>query len=150
MKKYRMKISELCFYVFFCSLLFAKGIGLYDGQVLFKALLGVALIAFGGKLLLTRYRVWELAVHIGLLILGVIIYYTSHEKGAFLVILLLCALKNMNLDKVFKAGAITWTLSFVGLFFMTSAHIIRPDWEWGVLSDGVWDMHILMYYTFLI
>ena len=129
MKKYRMKISELCFYVFFCSLLFAKGIGLYDGQVLFKALLGVALIAFGGKLLLTRYRVWELAVHIGLLILGVIIYYTSHEKGAFLVILLLCALKNMNLDKVFKAGAITWTLSFVGLFFMTSAHIIRSPFK---------------------
>ena len=99
MKKYRIKISELCFYVFFCSLLLAKGIGLYDGQVLFKALLGVALIAFGGKLLLTRYRVWELAVHTGLLILGVIIYFTSHEKGAFLVILLLCTLKNMNLDK---------------------------------------------------
>ena len=68
-------------------------------------------------------------MHTGLLILGVIIYFTSHEKGAFLVILLLCALKNMNLDIVFKVGAITWTLSFGGLFFMTSTHIIRSPFK---------------------
>ena len=129
MKEYRIKLSELCFYLFFCSLLFAKGIGLYDGQTLFKIFLTVALIGFLGKMILTQYRVWEAVGYIALIALGGMIYLTSHEKGAFLVILLLCALKNMDLDKVFKVGAVTWALSFGGLFLLTSMHIIKSPFK---------------------
>lgn len=129
MKEYRIKLSELCFYLFFCSLLFAKGIGLYDGQTLFKIFLTVALIGFLGKMILTQYRIWEAAGYIALIALGGMIYLTSHEKGAFLVILLLCSLKNMDLDKVFKVGAVTWVLSFGGLFLLTSMHIIKSPFK---------------------
>ena len=129
MKEYRIKLSELCFYLFFCSLLFAKGIGLYDGQTLFKIFLAIALIGFLGKMVLTRYRIWEAAGYTALIALGGIIYLTSHEKGAFLVILLLCSLKNMDLDKVFKVGAATWVLSFGGLFLLTSMHIIKSPFK---------------------
>lgn len=124
-----MKLSELCFYVFFCSLLFAKGIGLYDGQTLFKVFFAVALAGFLGKMLLTRYCIWEATAYATLIALGGVIYLTSHEKGALLVILLLCALKNMDLDKVFKAGAATWVLSFGGLFLLTSLHIIKSPFK---------------------
>lgn len=129
MKEYKIKLSELCFYLFFCSLLFAKGIGLYDGQILFKIFLTVALIGFLGKMILTQYRVWEAAGYIALIALGGVIYLTSHEKGAFLVIFLLCSLKNMDLDKVFKVGAVTWGLSFGGLFLLTSMHIIKSPFK---------------------
>lgn len=129
MRNCRIKLSELFFYVFFCPLLFAKGIGLYDGQTLFKIFLTVALIGFLGKMLLTRYRMWEVAVYAALIALGGVIYLTSHEKGAFLVILLLCSLKNMDLDKVFKVGAVTWVLSFGGMFLLTSLHIIKSPFK---------------------
>lgn len=129
MRNCRIKLSELFFYVFFCSLLFAKGIGLYDGQTLFKIFLTVALIGFVGKMILTRYRVWEVAGYTALIALGGMIYLTSHEKGAFLVILLLCSLKNMDLDKVFKVGAATWVLSFGGLFLLTSMHILKSPFK---------------------
>lgn len=129
MRNCRVKLSELFFYVFFCSLLFAKGIGLYDGQTLFKIFLTVALIGFVGKMILTRYRVWEVAGYTALIALGGMIYLTSHEKGAFLVILLLCSLKNMDLDKVFKVGAATWVLSFGGLFLLTSMHILKSPFK---------------------
>lgn len=129
MRNCRIKLSELFFYVFFCSLLFAKGIGLYDGQTLFKIFLTVALIGFAGKMILTRYRVWEVAGYTALIALGGMIYLTSHEKGAFLVILLLCSLKNMDLDKVFKVGAATWVLSFGGLFLLTSMHILMSPFK---------------------
>lgn len=89
----------------------------------------VALIGFLGKMILTRYRVWEATVYAALIALGGMIYLTSHEKGAFLVILLLCALKNMNLDKVFKVGAVTWVLSFGSLFILTSMHIIKSPFK---------------------
>ena len=129
MKNCRIKLSELFFYVFFCSLLFAKGIGLYDGQTLFKVFFAVALAGFMGKMLLTRYHVCEAAMYTALIALGGVIYLTSHEKGAFLVVLLLCALKNMDLDKVFKVGAVTWVLSFGSLFLLTSMHILNSPFK---------------------
>ncbi|GFI68295.1 hypothetical protein IMSAG249_00111 [Lachnospiraceae bacterium] len=55
LKQYPVKISELFFYIFFVSLLFAKGIGLYDGQTIFKIFLLVALCAWGLKQIYTEY-----------------------------------------------------------------------------------------------
>ena len=48
-KKHMVKRSEICFYIFFVSLLFAKGIGLYDGQTAFKVFLVIALMGWAGK-----------------------------------------------------------------------------------------------------
>lgn len=123
MRKYKVKLSELCFYLFFAVLLFAKGIGLYDGQTGFKILLLIALVGWIGKMLLTSYRFWEIPVYTALAVLGGVIYLISREKGALLVILLLLAMKDMNLKKVFQIGATVWGISFGVLFLLTSLHI---------------------------
>lgn len=122
-KKHTMKLSELCFYLFFVSLLFAKGIGMYDGQTCFKLFLVTALIGWAGKMLLTEYTIGEVLAYGILIVLGGIIYLVSGEKGATIVILLICGLKNMKLKQVFMVGAVTWTVSFGLLFMLTSLHI---------------------------
>ncbi len=122
--KKNVNLSELCFYLFFISLLFAKGIGLYDGQTAFKVFLLLALMGWAGKILLTEYELYEIALYTIFIVLGGFTYLISHDKGAFLVILLLCALKNMDLKKVFQVGCITWVLSFCSLFLLTSLHIV--------------------------
>lgn len=124
MKKHIVKLSELCFYIFFLSLLFAKGIGLYDGQTIFKVFLIIAFIGWMGKMLLTKYLLWEIPLYGLLILLGGAVYLTSHDKGALFVILLLCSLKNMDLKKIFKVGTVTWILSFGMLFILTSLHIV--------------------------
>lgn len=129
MTNYRIKLSELCFYLFFASLLFAKGIGLYDGQTGFKILLLVALVGWAGKMLLTSYQWRELPLYVILAVLGGITYLVSRDKGALLVILLLLAIKNMELKKVFRVGAAVWCTSFGTLFLLTSLHIMQSPFK---------------------
>ena len=129
MKKHRIMLSELCFYLFFGLLLCAKGIGLYDGQTSFKFFLIIALIAWVGKMLMTQYSVREILFYIVLLLLGGVTYLTSHEKGGLIIILLLCGLRNMNSEKVFKVGLIVWALSFGSLFLLTSLHVLASPFK---------------------
>lgn len=129
MKKYTVKLSELCFYFFFGLLLCAKGIGLYDGQTGFKIFLIAAFAAWMGKMLMTQYSVREVLLYASLILLGGAIYLTSREKGVLMVIMLLCGLKNMNLEKVFRVGAVIWSLSFGSLFLLTSLHILDSPFK---------------------
>lgn len=128
-KKYAVKISEICFYIFFVSLLFAKGIGLYDGQTAFKVFLVIALIGWAGKGILTSYTLWEMFFYGVFLILGSAVYLVSHEKGALLVALLLCGMKNIDLKRLFRVGLVTWVLSFGSLFFLTALHVINSPFK---------------------
>lgn len=128
-KKYPVKLSELCFYIFFISLLFAKGIGLYDGQTMFKIFLLIALCGWCGKMLFTEYTWKELLLCAGLSLLGGVIYLNAHEKGALFCLLLLCAMKGMDVKKVFQTGLVTWVISFGGLFLLTSLHIIDSPFK---------------------
>lgn len=129
LKRYQVKISELCFYVFFVSLLFAKGIGLYDGQTLFKVFLVTALCGWGMKILLTEYTWGKLLLCCLLVLLGGIIYLNTHEKGALFCLLLLCGMKDMQVKRVFRVGLVTWIVSFGGLFLVTSLHLIDSPFK---------------------
>ncbi|MBD5456717.1 MAG: hypothetical protein HDR23_09700 [Lachnospiraceae bacterium] len=129
LKKNPVKWSELCFYIFFVSLLFAKGIGLYDGQTPFKLFLLVALCGWALKLIFTEYTWSEAALCVFLVLLGIAIYLNTHEKGALFCILLVCGMKGMEVKKVFQVGLITWILSFGGLFLLTSFHLVDSQFK---------------------
>ena len=116
-KKHMVKRSEICFFIFFVSLLFAKGIGLYDGQTAFKVFLVIALMGWAGKAVLTSYSLREIVFYGTFLLLGGVVYVVSHEKGALFVALLLCGMKNIDLKRLFQVGLATWALSFGSLFF---------------------------------
>ena len=128
-RQYSVKISELCFYIFFVSLLFAKGIGLYDGQTIFKLFLLIALCGWGLKQFFTEYTWSEVVFCIFLVTLGAVIYLNAHEKGALFCVLLLCGMKGMNVKKVFQVGLVTWILSFGSLFLLTSFHLIDSHFK---------------------
>ena len=129
LKQYPVKISELFFYIFFVSLLFAKGIGLYDGQTIFKIFLLVALCAWGLKQIFTEYTWREVILCIFLMMLGAVIYLNAREKGALFCVLLLCGMKGMNVKKVFQVGLVTWILSFGSLFLLTSFHLLDSQFK---------------------
>ena len=128
-KKHMVKRSEICFYIFFVSLLFAKGIGLYDGQTAFKVFLVIALMGWAGKAVLTSYSLQEIVFYGTFLLLGGVVYVVSHEKGALFVALLLCGMKNIDLKRLFQVGLATWALSFGSLFFLTALHVIDSPFK---------------------
>lgn len=129
LKSYPVKLSEICFYIFFVSLLFAKGIGLYDGQRLFKIFLVIALCGWAAKQFFTEYSLSGLVLCASLVLLGMMIYLNTHEKGALFCILLVCGMKGMDVKKVFRVGLVTWILSFGGLFLFTSFHLLDSHFK---------------------
>lgn len=121
MQTERIRISELFYYLFFGLMLFAKGVGLYDGQPVFKILLVLALAAWAGKMVTTLYTPREAVWIFLLLVLGVSIYLISGEKGALLYILMVTGLKNMPMERVFKAGLVCWGLSYIVMTVLYAA-----------------------------
>lgn len=159
-----LTISQVCFYIFFCTLLFAKGIGLYDGQLCFKVFLLIACLAFAVKLALMDFTLREIIYIIAMLSLGVIIYLISGEKGALFCIMLLISVKGMNVQQIFWAGLITWILSFGSLFFLTASHLINSSvkvhdklglgriirWNLGYAHPNVLHVSLLLLLCFIV
>ena len=55
-----IRIDEVCYYLFWMIMLFAKGIGLYEGMQLYNICLILAFIFLGIKLVLTEYKVVDI------------------------------------------------------------------------------------------
>ena len=158
-KKIKISIEEVLYIGFFSVMLFAKGIGLYDGQVLYKLLFLMAMMMAVAKICITTHSLKEWVV-IGILgSLTVIIYLVSREKGILLCAAVVLAVKNVSIKRLFKVGAWVWGLSMAGnlfwhlLFLETSGykvheklglgHIFR--WDLGFSHPNV--LHIA-YLTF--
>ena len=118
-KTITIKYTELCYYLFFSILFFAKGIGLYDGQMSFKVCLVLAAVPVAVKLLMTDYDRRQLLVSLALLLLGVIVYYCSGEKSALVFLVMMIGFKGISFDRIMKLGLIVWSAAF-GLMVLKS------------------------------
>lgn len=114
-KNIKVSISELCYYMFFCILFLAKGIGLYDGQTIFKICLVLAACFVLVKIFMTGYHVAEIAVIAALLVLGVVIYKNSGEKSALIFLTMMIAFKNISFDRIMKVSLWIWGAAFGGM-----------------------------------
>lgn len=123
-KKYQL--SELCYYLFFGILLFAKGIGLYDGQAFFKLCLVTAAGFILVKLVLTSYDIREFISIMFLILLGVTIYYNSGEKSALIFLVMMIGFKNISLERIMRLALVIWSVAF-GVMVLCSMLRISKD-----------------------
>ena len=118
-----ISISEICYYLFFGILFFAKAIGLYDGQTVFKlCLLAAAGFAFI-KAALTEYDIRELIGIIVLIALGGLVYLNSGEKSALVFLVMMVGFKNISMERIMKIGLLIWSLGFGGMVLKSILHI---------------------------
>ncbi|MBR6770542.1 MAG: hypothetical protein IKM28_04780 [Lachnospiraceae bacterium] len=119
-----LSVSELLYYLFFAVLFFAKGIGLYDGQEMFKVFLLVGMVCFAGKLLLTEYTVKELLL-IGVLCLAAgFSYLHTREKGILFTVMIMIGLKNIPVHRLCRVALGVWCLSYVPAVILTTLRLI--------------------------
>lgn len=113
------KITELLFYAYFVIMLFAKGIGLYEGMTAYNIclLLGTGILAL--KLSMDRYSVKEIAVMALLVLTGFLVWRNSGEKGPLLYILLIIGMKGIPVKRVFRVGLLVWGSTFVMQVLLT-------------------------------
>lgn len=114
-----LKWSELLYLCFWGLMLFAKGIGLYDGQGLYKVFLIAAFLCIIGKMCITEYSYREWAVILFLLVLSAVVYRVSGEKGVLICMVTVAAMKNVSVKRAFKVGLFVWTAAVGGRFLVS-------------------------------
>ncbi len=119
-------LSNLSYALFFCLMLFAKAIGLPDESIVYTIIMCTACIFFIFKLVLTDHSMFELILIISLLIISVVSYLLSKERGILFVTAVILGAKNVSIKRLFKYCAVIWTASFIILTFCT---------QFGIISD---------------
>ena len=120
------RVEEIFYYLFFAILLFAKGIGLYDGMKEFTIFLLAAFLCFTVKICLAEHTLGELLQMAVLLGMGFLSWRNSGEKAAFIYIAVIVGMKHVPVKRVFKVGAVIWTIAFFGTTILALTRQI-PD-----------------------
>jgi hypothetical protein len=116
---FNISISELLYLCFFGMMFFAKGIGLYDGQMAYKIFLVLAFLCIVVKMCITRHTNIEWVIIFLLLILAAVIYRMSGDKGVLICMVMIVAMKNVSVKKVFQMGIVVWSVSMGGRFLVS-------------------------------
>lgn len=114
-----IKLSELLYLIYFSLMLFAKGIGLYDGQTIYKVFLLTAFACVAVKMCITEYTTREWILILILLGLAAVIYRVSGEKGILICMVTVVTMKQVSLKRVFQTGCIVWTIAMAGRFLLS-------------------------------
>lgn len=109
----KIPLEEILYFGFFLLLSVTKGFGLYDGQKLFLLMITPALLCGMLKVLITPYTRKQWVIVGALLLMTVIIYYQSREKGILFIMFMILGMKNISLGKVMRTGLWVWSLCAV-------------------------------------
>ena len=123
-QKIKVKITELSYLCFVAVMLFAKGIGLYDGLLLYKLFLVAGLGLVAVKMCVTEHTLKEWIVMILICLWVAFLYLNCKEKGIVICTLVILAMKDVSLDKVFRIGMWVWGITMCGNIVY---HLINLD-----------------------
>lgn len=122
-KMINVKLGEILYWLFFGSLFLAKGLGLYDGQTVFKLILLFAIGCLFLKICMEEYTVGEYLKIFFILLLTGITYLNSGEKGLVLCGFMMIGMKYVDVKRVFRIGLIIWSFSFFLITFTSLFHM---------------------------
>ena len=130
-QKLHVTSGEILYWLFFCSLFLAKGLGLYDGQAVFKLILVFAVGCLFLKLCIEKYTIGEYFRLLFVVLLTGITYLNSGEKGLLLCGLMMIGMKYVDVKRVFQIGTAIWAVSFL---FITCSSLFH-------MEDTVFKIH---------
>lgn len=135
--KAAVNISEIVYFMFAAMLFFAKGMGWYDGQRVFKICLFIALVFWCTKMILTPYSVRELIFMFILLASTAVSYRMSGDKGILLAAMVITGVKNVDIRRCAKGWTWVWGISclftIVLCFAGIAPNLYSPRDKYGIL-----------------
>ena len=114
-KSEKYNISLVCYYAFLICMFFAKGIGLYDGQWLYRILFWGGMVFAAGKILLTEYTRTEWFFVLALGGLALLMERTSGEKGVLICYALVAGMKNIPVKRIMQIGSVVFGMTMCGM-----------------------------------
>lgn len=119
-----LRLSEILYLCFWSIMLLAKGIGLYDGQNIYKVFLVVSFLCIVVKMCITEYSLKEWILILFLLTMSAVIYRISGEKGVLVCMVTVVAMKNVSVKRAFYVGTVVWAAA-MGVRFLYSLVFIE-------------------------
>ena len=114
-----IEISELAYLLYFTIMFGARAIGLFEGMVVYNISLVIGMLLFIIKVSMTEHTVFEYCIMGFLLLVSVIVYYNTGEKGLLLYFTMMLGMKGVSIKRVFKLGTIILSLSFTTLVLLS-------------------------------
>lgn len=114
-----IKLSEVLYLCYLSLMLFAKGIGLYDGQLFYKVFLLAAFACIAVKFCITEYTVREWLLILLLLGWSAVVYRVSGEKGILICAVTVAAMKQVSVKRIFTTGFMVWLAAMGGRFLFS-------------------------------
>lgn len=114
-----ISVAEIVYLLYFAVMFGARAIGLFEGMLIYNISLVIGMLLFGVKVLLTEHTVLEYLVAGFLLLISVIVYYNTGEKGLLLYFTMMLGMKCIPVKSVFKLGTALLSVSFTTLVFLS-------------------------------
>ena len=119
MRSKEISIAELIYCLYFTVMFGARAIGLYEGMLIYNLSLVIGMLLFIVKVATTEHTVLEYCFMGLLLLISVIVYYNTGEKGLLLYFTMMLGLKGVSVRRVFKLGTVILSVSFTTLVLLT-------------------------------
>ena len=114
-----ISVAEIAYLLYFTVMFGARAIGLYEGMFLYNISLVIGMLLFAVKVLATEHTVFEYLVMGALLLVSVLVYYNTGEKGLLLYFTMMLGLKGVSIRRVFKLGTAILGMAFTVLVFLS-------------------------------
>lgn len=124
MNEKRISIAEVVYFLYFGIMFGAKACGLYEGMLIYNISILAGMLLFGLKVLLTEHTLLEYIVMALLLIMCLLVYMNTGEKGLLFYMTLMLGMKRVSLARMEKWAATIVGLCFTALSFLSITGII--------------------------
>ncbi|MBP3604421.1 MAG: hypothetical protein J6J79_09785 [Lachnospiraceae bacterium] len=114
-----ISMAEIVYLIYFIVMFGTRAIGIYEGMLAYNVSLVIGMLIFGLKVLMTEHSVLEYIMMAGLLLLCLIVYRNTGEKGMLLYFTMMLGMKGVSVQRVFKTGAIVQVTAFVALVVLS-------------------------------
>lgn len=121
-----ISIAEIVYLLYFTVMFGARAVGLYEGMLIYNISLVVGMLLFVFKVLLTEHTMLEYLVMGSMLLLSLVVYYYTGEKGLLLYFTMMLGMKAVSVRRVFKLGTFILSVAFTTLVLL-SVTGIKPD-----------------------
>ena len=110
-----ISVAEAAYLLYFTVMFGARAIGLFEGMLVYNISLVIGMLLFAIKVLLTEHTVLEYLFAGFLLLISVLVYYNTGEKGLLLYFTMMLGMKCVSIRRVFKLGTMILSTAFTAL-----------------------------------
>nr|MCR5655975.1 hypothetical protein [Butyrivibrio sp.] len=121
----KLHIYELIFFIYFGVMFGARAVGLYEGQTLYNLCLVLGVGFFGLKVLTTKHSALEYIAMAALLLLSLLVYKNTGEKGLLLYFTMMLSMKGIRDARPIRLGLTILSISYTVLFILSMTGIIN-------------------------